>query len=1288
MSSVTERLNRTHTPWLPSPTLRLLALGVIVLWTVGPSGCQGLEGPEPLTQARRSGGPVVTFDLFARPLPEIPLPNDIATRPDPSSPTGRRINSSQVASTQWEREVRREIDRLDGWGTSAPISVSFEPEDQRLDLGNILRRHAADNFDLTNDAVYLVNIDPDSPDFGRPMPIDLGEGAFPWSLRRSDDYYPNDPRGQASSLMFESVSEDTNRDGVLDLCEDRNHNGVTDPGEDLDGDGAAFTAEPDLDGDGLLDPEEDRNGNGRRDCSEDTDFDGVLDVPNLFCGQTDDGALIPPGQCPDLLLPTATDPVTIPASDAWLTTFYERETNSLILQPLVPLAEQTEYAVVLTHRLVDEGGRAVESPFPAVHHVDQTTSIARLEQVLSDAELSEPFGGLGVEDIQFAWSFTTQSITGDLRLMREGLYGRGPLAELAEQYPPELLVDRLHGCQRGIDCELPENEHIIWAQETGGELGLLTVLLDVLDSVPVDLGGNEEMIERISEPYDAVSFFAHGRFDSPNFLENDGQTEDVDGDGHLDLIDEDVDGDGELDPGEDLDFDGHLDVDEDLDGDGVLDGEEVAFDLDLVAGQAPHGQHQVAMFVSIPRADPERGIEPPYPVVIYNHGYGFMRVESLILAAYMARHGMATVGIDAMHHGIGGLEPIVIEMARSVLISKHLGPFAEALMNDGALDLNGDGAPDSGADFVTSDSVHMRDMVRQTQVDLFRLVQLLRSFDGQRRWEHDLDGDGEPELAGDFDADGVVDLGGPEAAYFVTGNSLGGINSTVFAGLEPSLVAAAPISGGAELSAVGMRTTLGSVQAAAVLPAIGPLMVTDTAEGHFTLLRCSDDSGCPEGEGCVEGVCRCEVDRDCSGESGYRCATPPTALAADGAVCARRGATLCAMDQVSVRWVTNDLNSAVDVEVACLEEDELADGDTLVLRNLANGEQDCFVAWPGARSRLHLPSDRGDPVELTVYEGEVLAEGQRCSLRDDAEVKRVLDVFDLDATFQLDEWVAGDLLVAPQRGFGMHRSSSEIRRLITIAQILLEPADPMNLARHHFLDPVDFGEETRRRRTLNISTVGDTAVGIANGIAIARAAGIVDYQRLDPRLADAEHPEGMTHDRFLIENGVIEGLVRLSPFRRPRDGRQILFDPDDLDRSSLPPQDQPGWIGDGFDAPSGPVPLRMWLALEDDEECLCRDGGGEHGCQWPGDTEGAVDMVRCDGGVSGHVTAYFDPSGSHALIPQSDPEFDVHAFIANMIGRYFATHGRELRYDLCMADNSCTVEEHGFSTPPVEPADE
>ena len=49
-------------------------------------------------------------------------------------------------------------------------------------------------------------------------------------------------------------------------------------------------------------------------------------------------------------------------------------------------------------------------------------------------------------------------------------------------------------------------------------------------------------------------------------------------------------------------------------------------------------------------------------------------------------------------------------------------------------------------------------VVRQTAVDYMQLIRILRSFDGKKTWDLDVNLDGEPDLAGDFDGDGFVDL--------------------------------------------------------------------------------------------------------------------------------------------------------------------------------------------------------------------------------------------------------------------------------------------------------------------------------------------------------------------------------------------------------------------------------------------------------------------------------------------------------------------------------------------------
>ena len=167
----------------------------------------------------------VRMDFYDRPLPTIPLPNDVATRFDADSPTKRRINASLIAPTYMEQRVRRLLDELDGWGLFMPISIPFTGP---LDIQSILDGHRDLNYDLSNDVVYLVNVDRDSDRFGDYYHLDLGNGNYPVTLEQVGGYWKNDPRGHTLSLMFEETDEDTNGNGILDPGEDSDCDGVLD----------------------------------------------------------------------------------------------------------------------------------------------------------------------------------------------------------------------------------------------------------------------------------------------------------------------------------------------------------------------------------------------------------------------------------------------------------------------------------------------------------------------------------------------------------------------------------------------------------------------------------------------------------------------------------------------------------------------------------------------------------------------------------------------------------------------------------------------------------------------------------------------------------------------------------------------------------------------------------------------------------------------------------------------------------------------------------------------------
>jgi hypothetical protein len=967
------------------------------------AACQ-MGAPEGLRLTPPGEGPAVVHDINHKPLPEIPFPNDIATRADASALTGRRINASMIAPTGLERSVRKKLDRLDGFGTLQPITVSF---DAPLDIDELLARQR-DNLDFADDAVYLIDISPDSPTYAQPVLLDIGRGNYPLTLKRSGRYFPSDPRAAATNLLFDTIDEDLN-------------------------------------GNGLLDP------------GEDTDDDGVLDRPNVW----------PPGADP---------------KDG-LMTFYESETDTLILRPVVPLREQTTYAVVLTDRLLGRHGQPVRSPFEWIHHLNQAHDLNRLHDVF--AIWRSKGLELSVDQLAFAWSFSTQSVTAELVAVREGYNGVGPLAWLADEFSVHVTP------LKSKSPDQPPPYYLIEAES----------LMNVFEKVgPSILGDNMNIAGPILDSFGHVEYFASGSFASADFMRT---------------------GPNGLDPAN-------------------MHSEN--FDLDLKAGTAAHSRNKLRFVLAVPKITAEH--QPPFPVAIYCHSYSSLRAEALAFAGYLAKQGIASVGIDAWGHGI----PADDDLADIIITTGGafgFEPFAAELLEDRARDVNGDGSNDSGADYWTAYGFHTRDVVRQTVADHFQLVRVLKSFDGKRTWDLDQNGDGELDLAGDFNGDGLVDLGGAEVPYFAWGQSGGGITSAVLSPLEPAIIAAAPTAGGGGMSDVGLRTMLGNVRNAVMLRTMGPLVVGERT-GNDTL----------------------------------------------------RVSILASLG-----------TDTPTLPIATVE--GLRPGDRVTVTNLDKDEAHMVHVREGPRFRVSMEADAGDHFEVAFHDpdGQLIAR---------------LSTWQEDVFFYRNDLVtfaAGDALRSPAEGFGLARCTPSLRRMVGLLQMILEPADPANMASHYFLDPLDIRPEGRVvTNLLELACLGDQDVPVQTQATLGRAAGLIPYLEVDPRY-------GITPNDWLIENYVYEGLPYIGRFP----GSDAVFDPDNLDEGN-----------DGFDVPQPE----------------------------PGDELRSV--IETDTGVSGIRFAYLLPGGQHGIFPTGvENDFDVFTFFVSQVAHFFASRGTEIKDDPCLATASC-----------------
>jgi hypothetical protein len=941
------------------------------------AGCE--SAPAGLRRTPSGLGAEVRWSLVplspTLPFPEVPWPNDALTSPDPTSRTGLRLQPSLLGATDLDLALRVGLAELDGWGRLGPITVSFDAQQtdpappargEVLHLANLAARHPLADADPTDDAVYLVDLDAAAL-----VPIDLA-GLTP------------------TTLLQEGASV-----GYLDAHAGELGFAVETGSEPLAGSlGSPAAPEHDL------------------------DFDGVADRASLADG-ADCGPRVPCSAAP------CSDEARAHArcvADSLLP-HYERETDTLVLRPLAPLAPGHRHAVVLTDRLLDAAGRPVRSPLPFVYPAEQEPGIARLAELTSNPVVAGGLGdlaGSGLEHVAFAWTFTTHALGHELPLLRDGLDGAGPLAAL-EQTSPSLEVVRAVGLTLGTGSGALDPpgwetspEGVAAGCPTAAANPYRVAMSPAVGNAVADLLGvlAPAPRARLVRSLGALSHLVVARVRAPFLLSG-----------------------------------GPLGVDP-----------SARFPAGL---ELPNevSSAEVPLLLAVPKASAQRA--QPFDAALYVPGRDGTLAEALEQAGHLATEGLATVAL--LPHGQGA----TAAPAWQPWASACAAPLLDALTLGRARDLDANAAPDPSVELLGPHALHTRDVLRQTTLEAMVVARALRSlgeetmrcrtelggWGGDAGPDCDLDGDGNPELAGDFDADGVVDVG---AAVAALGRGSGASVATMAGTLDD---ASAVVAISAEHPAeVAVRAPPESL----ALGLVGPLVA----------------------------------------------AVDPAALTPCDLASPAPGCTLCDAGEHSVRFVVAGRAGRTEVEIECVPTEALADS-TVFVTNLDGGLTSCTSTSASGAFQVGLAASAGDRVALYVYPG-------RHRVLDYGSCAQALEPGELPSLEALT-WGGGPLaagasapsssdlceglscrvfegtllaegapLVAPAAGLGLHRQSPALRRALEAYGLAVEPGD----ARLYV--------GTRAMGTLALGSLGDPRSPVSSTVSLAQALGVIPFAEPDP----------------------------------------------------------------------------------------------------------------------------------------------------------------------------------------------
>ena len=650
--------------------------------------------------------------------------------------------------------------------------------------------------------------------------------------------------------------------------------------------------------------------------------------------------------------------------------------------------------------------------------------VHHLDQNTELAPITEALAAidLSAQNVAFAWTFSTGRVTGDLVDIRLGLQGEGPFKTLEEEYPA------------GV-----KQAHVVHEID---DISPYTLPVAPLMNVFVNLGVLEgEGGEIAADSFSRYGeYIVGGSFFSPYFL-----------------------------------------VDKDDDG---RDDSDELFELDPLTGTYVAAEMRIPFTCILPNE--ETGASPPYDVVIYGHGYGSSRLESLSFGWVFTQLGYSFCFMDFPGHG-PSINEDQLPLIETVLEANQLSSFLPHLMDSRSRDLNNDGKKDSGGDQWSADVFHTRDMVRQAVVDW---MQMVRSLKQCGTGEMILD-DGSAATSCDWNQDGEFDLGGADANFYILGGSLGGINTGVAAAVMPDVEAFVPVAGGGGLFDMALRTEIGGAVEAMHGRIMSPLFL-----------------GYPdEDSGALKIVQMVNSERK------------------------MRELQIDSIPSIPIhgKIVVENLNNGEIREGLIPEDGRFRLG--LPCDALDPAEKRLAAGIPetgpesGATYTIENNDGLGDPLRITIYDEQ-------------GTLLHTIDQWAEDVLHEGVTMAAGSPLIAGSFGAGRIRGSSNLRRIASIFGSALEAGDPIAYAPHYVKRPFEkLGGKTAN--VLLMPTIGDSIVPVSAGISMARAAGFIDQENIDERY-------GMTVDQWLVEKRVIQGVEQYGPYTNDN-GDPILFDADDLD---------------------------------------------------------------------------------------------------------------------------------------------